>query len=240
MPILHPVRTYLAALDDRSRRYPFVAQAVEFSREGYASLNLKRKYTGENYSVHTDEVGGILAYYGRTNEEVVGGVNHDIVEDINQPPYNLAGIIARFGPVAAGYVYAVTNLYTRDRYPNMNRRNRKIAEHSRLSNISPEAKGIKLADMVSNLRKLKTLDPNFWEVYSRETAFLAPLLSVPSDPMNVELTQIVRHLLSTPQLPCSLPPFSEPLPPGSDLSHAQEQMRMFPPSVHRAKPPPPQ
>jgi (p)ppGpp synthase/HD superfamily hydrolase len=77
---------------------------------------------------------------------------------------------AVFGSDVAQLVQELTDQFTKQNYPGLNRHQRKAKEVERLSRISDRAKTIKYADFVSNLESVSVLGPNFGEVYTREVA----------------------------------------------------------------------
>src|SRR5260221_9477681 len=92
---------------------------------------------------------------------------HDVVEDT---PIPLTHVRAVFGSDVAQLVQELTDKFTKQNYPGLNRHQRKAKEVERLSKISDRAKTIKYADFLSNLESVSVLGPNFGEVYTREVA----------------------------------------------------------------------
>jgi (p)ppGpp synthase/HD superfamily hydrolase len=162
------VETYVEALNDRARRVPLVADARAYAHAGHDSIGQTRMGTSDPYWYHTDEVGGILAYYGFSDAIVAGGCCHDLLEDVKRPPYDEAGIRTRLGEEVTGYVLEVTDVYTAARHPHLNRAARKHAEHERYRQFSEGAHAIKFADIASNVRNPQALDPRFASIYAAE------------------------------------------------------------------------
>src|SRR5260370_25064319 len=92
---------------------------------------------------------------------------HDVVEDT---PVPLTHVRAVFGSDVAHLVEELTDKFTKQEYPGLNRHQRKAKEVERLSKISDRAKTIKSAHFVSNFASVSVLAPNFGEVCTREVA----------------------------------------------------------------------
>ena len=150
-------------------------KAYEFAKAAHESINQTRKYTGEPYMVHIDDVIKILRDAGIDDDTILSAAAlHDVVEDVGPPnaeyegPYSLAQICRNFGVNIAFVVFELTNQFTSNYYPSLNRKARKQLETERLKQFSYDAKLIKLADIISNTKGLATLDPDFAAVYLRE------------------------------------------------------------------------
>jgi (p)ppGpp synthase/HD superfamily hydrolase len=193
---LFPAASYIDALHRCAAVSEVIARAIDFSHAGRDSVKQVRKGGDTPYWRHTDEVAGILAYYGRPEPEIVAGCCHDLDEDVKSPPYNLKGIETRFGPLVAQLDRDLTHIYTHEDYPALCRAERKALERARLATISPRAKTIKLADITVNLRDIRTLDPKFAAIYASENRALLPVLLVPGDPVNERLAVFVGELLA--------------------------------------------
>lgn len=130
------------------------AKAVAFMQDAHRSIDQRRKDNVRLYEVHPLDVVARLQDAGVTDEDVlIAGLFHDIVEDVypKNPFYSLALIQDLFGPVVAGYVEELTDRYTKENYPGLNRKTRKQLERERYATFSGGAKQVKLADIASNL-----------------------------------------------------------------------------------------
>lgn len=153
-----------------------IEKAREFASQGFKSINHFRKYSGEPYEVHTDEVAWIVSRVDNDPNLIAAAHLHDTAEDVNIHPYTLEGIAAIFGPVIEQHVDDLTEKYTKEEYPEMNRKERKTHECFRISHISPGSKTIKLADLISNTRDIVKNDPKFAVTYLKEKRDLLPHL----------------------------------------------------------------
>lgn len=172
-----------------------IEQAQQFAHEAHDSIKQVRKYTGQPYWVHTDEVARLVASVGLLNipmaatseiedranivEDMVCAAHlHDVLEDVMplNPLYDDAAIVKKFGSNVAALVVALTDVYTKENFPQLNRAERKRLERERISHTSRDAKTIKLADLISNTKSIVADDPDFARVYLDEKLALLPYL----------------------------------------------------------------
>jgi (p)ppGpp synthase/HD superfamily hydrolase len=149
----------------KARRFAELAHGLVLNSQG--ELGQRRKGTNEPYTKHLSEVARLVAECGGDEVQVAAAWLHDVVEDT---PVPLTHVRAVFGPDVAHLVEELTDKFTKQNYPGLNRHQRKAKEVERLSKISDRAKTIKYADFLSNLESVSVLGPNFGEVYTREVA----------------------------------------------------------------------
>ena len=135
--------------------------------------NQKRKYTGEPYVNHTVQVAKIVKNYGGDDIMVYAAVLHDVLEDTNTTKEGLFNHLRQIiGPEKAievvKLVQELTDVFTKDDYPDINRKGRKEMEAMRLGSISSKAQTIKYADLLDNGQDIMKNDPKFGKVYLRE------------------------------------------------------------------------
>jgi len=157
---------------------PKLIEARDLAREGHDSINQKRKYTGEPYWVHTEDVAEIVAGVTHTEDMLIAALYHDWIEDVFpvNPKYNIDLIKEKFGVSVANMVMDLTDEYTKEKYPLMNRATRKKMERERIAGISKESKTLKLADLISNTSSIVEHDKDFAHVYLREIMETLPHL----------------------------------------------------------------
>jgi (p)ppGpp synthase/HD superfamily hydrolase len=157
-----------------------IEQAQKFAHEAHDSINQKRKYSGQPYWVHTDEVAGLVASTPGSTENMGCAAHlHDVLEDVFplNPKYS-AGLIRNiFGDDVLLFVMGLTNVYTKAAYPKLNRAARHEKENERLGKVCPLVKTIKLADLICNTRDIVAEDKDFARVYLREKLALLPFLT---------------------------------------------------------------
>lgn len=148
-----------------------IARARYFAAKAHAGQ--KRKYTGEPYIVHPIAVADMVQRNGGTPNMIAAALLHDVLEDTDATVEEVEAITNR---EVAMLVVELTDQYTKDFYPELNRKVRKRLEAERLAKVSPEAKAIKHADMADNTATIVAHDPGFAKVYLREKAELLELM----------------------------------------------------------------
>ncbi len=133
----------------------------------------KRKYTGEDYVNHTFSVADIVKEHGGDDNMVMAAILHDVLEDTNTSKEELLHLMmAIVEPNDAmdivRLVKELTDVYTHEDYPDINRRGRKELEAIRMGKISPRAQTIKYADLLDNSQDILKNDPKFGKVYIGE------------------------------------------------------------------------
>ena len=147
----------------RAREFAFSAHKNQF-----------RKYSNEPYFVHPCEVAAIVSIVSSNENVIAAAYLHDVLEDCN---ISLTLLKQEFNIEIAKYVRELTNFYTRKKYPNLSRTNRKLFEAQRLENCSSNTQTIKLADRICNARDITQYNKEFSIVYVEETKQLLPRLN---------------------------------------------------------------
>lgn len=130
----------------------------------------KRKYTGEPYFNHCAEVAELVRSIGGTEEMIAAAYLHDTVEDT-------ATTLEEIGEIFGWNVQNLVGWLTDVSKPrDGNRAMRKQIDREHTSQATPEAKTIKLADLISNSRSIVERDPDFAKVYLKEKELLMPFL----------------------------------------------------------------
>jgi (p)ppGpp synthase/HD superfamily hydrolase len=168
-----------------------IEQAKQFFRDAHDSIGQKRKFSNLPYWVHTEEVSDIVAMYGGTQDMIIAALGHDVLEDVfpKNPKYSFVYLADTFGPTVANLILELTDVYIKEAFPKLNRFKRKALEAERVAQISPEAKTIKLADIMSNTRDITQQDKGFAPVFLREVKNKFEVLS---DATSKELYEIVK------------------------------------------------
>lgn len=145
----------------------FIAmQAKEFARAKHEGQ--KRKYNGEAYFNHLEEVAEIARTFVLGEEAEVLAYLHDTVEDTNTTH---AELVEKFGVQIALGVRALSNEKSI-----ANRKTRKAADRVRLADARDVVQSVKCADMISNARDIGMNDPNFAIVFLDEMDELIKVL----------------------------------------------------------------
>lgn len=133
-----------------------------------------RKGTKLPYLTHPANVAVILSRYGSSNETVVAGILHDVIEDCVRDGYTREMLEQRigdkFGPKVLETVLAVTYRRNDDDGVELSSEDRKADYLERLSEANEEARWVCAADKVHNASSIvsdlrRTVDPE--TVWSR-------------------------------------------------------------------------
>jgi len=133
-----------------------------------------RKGTKLPYLTHPANVAVILTRYGSSNETVVAGILHDVIEDCVRDGYTREMLEQRigdkFGPKVLETVLAVTYRRHDDDGVELSSEDRKADYLERLSEANEEARWVCAADKVHNAASIvsdlrRTVDPE--TVWSR-------------------------------------------------------------------------
>ena len=142
-----------------------------YATSAHAAVGQKRKYTNEPYINHPAAVVQIVSTVPHTDEMIAAAWLHDVVEDTQ---VTIEDIAAEFGPVVASLVGDLTDVSPPE---DGNRAARKAIDREHSAKASPQAKTIKLADLIDNTRSIVQHDPEFAKVYLAEKALLLPFLN---------------------------------------------------------------
>jgi (p)ppGpp synthase/HD superfamily hydrolase len=149
--------------------HPNIRSAYFFATAAHGAVGQMRPTLEDPnvpYIVHPVEVAGIVAEVeGATVEMVVAALLHDVVEDTG---VKITTIERLFGLMVGGYVMHMTDYYTPERFPGLNRDARKRLEATRISLAPAAVKTIKLADGLSNTPSIAINKPKFMPVYGPE------------------------------------------------------------------------
>lgn len=147
-----------------------VERARVFAKEAHESIDHRRKYTNEPYIVHPAEVMEIVKTVEHTEEMLAAAWLHDVVEDT---PVTQKEIYEEFGKEVGDLVEMLTDV---SKPEDGNRRTRKALDREHTAKASPQAKTIKLADLISNTSSIVKRDPGFAKVYLAEKKLLLEVL----------------------------------------------------------------
>jgi guanosine-3',5'-bis(diphosphate) 3'-pyrophosphohydrolase len=130
-----------------------ICKAITFMKSAHRSIKQTRKDGIRPYEVHPLEVMARVAAVENNEDILIAALLHDVIEDVF--PLNdkcdVYLIANTFGDVAAKLVVELTDIYTKEAWPDLNRAKRKQAERERYGTLSANAKLIKLADITTNL-----------------------------------------------------------------------------------------
>lgn len=144
-----------------------VVKAALFATEAHKGQ--LRKYDKIPYIAHPAAVAVLVSHMTSDAEMIAAAYLHDVVEDTD---ITHEEIFKEFGLRVAELVYDLTDHFTKERYPHLNRKKRKNLEAKRIGKISKDAQLIKLCDLADNTKSIIKDDPGFASLYLREKAEL--------------------------------------------------------------------
>lgn len=156
----------------------------------------KRKYTREPYYEHLFSVAEIVNKYEEGCIEIA--ICHDLFEDTECSYSELykkmieIGFQPRFSYEVCSCVTDLTDVFTNDDFPYLNRSKRKENEAKRLGNIRYKSKTVKYADLLDNTNSIVQHDESFAKVYLKEKERILELMT----DGNKELYQLCKESIS--------------------------------------------
>lgn len=133
----------------------------------------KRKYTGEPYMGHPLRVMNTCREYTDDQNILAAALLHDVLEDTYvTKPQMKDFLLSVMNPESASktmkLVVALTDVYTREKFPELNRTKRRAKESERLGMSNGDAQTVKYADIIDNSVDILNNDPEFARVYLKE------------------------------------------------------------------------
>ena len=147
-----------------------VVRAALFAAREHRRTGQRRKYTLAPYIVHPEAVAALVCSVPHTEEQHAASWLHDVVEDCGVP---LTLIREEFGEEVARLVGDLTDV---SRPEDGRRMIRRAIDRAHTAHTCPEAKTIKLADIIDNAGSILELDPGFAQIYLREKQLVLPYL----------------------------------------------------------------
>ena len=157
----------------------------------------RRKYVDEPYIQHPLRVMQTCRHYGYSLPVLAAAILHDVLEDTDTTTADLKEfLLTAMSETDANYtltlVTELTDVYIKDHYPRMNRRQRKAKEAIRIENISAEAQTIKYADIIDNANGMANQDADFAAVYLNECITLLERMKRGNKELHNEAMDTVR------------------------------------------------
>lgn len=147
-----------------------IEAARHYATRSHARIDHRRKYSNQPYDEHLQAVAGIVSEVSDDARMIAAAWLHDTVEDT---PATFHDIEQEFGPEVARLVYELTDV---SRPSDGNRAVRKALDCKHLAAASPQAKTVKLADLIDNCRDICRHDQRFARVYLAEMEALLRVL----------------------------------------------------------------
>jgi (p)ppGpp synthase/HD superfamily hydrolase len=133
----------------------------------------KRKYTPDRYIVHPIRVMNICKRVTNDPCILAAALLHDVIEDTTVTEKDmhvfLQSILSEEDALRTlQLVVDLTDVFTKENYPHLNRKKRKEKELERLMNTSADSQTIKYADIIDNASEIISHDRSFAGVFLRE------------------------------------------------------------------------
>lgn len=154
---------------------PEVARAQAFCIAAHCAVGQVRKYTGEPYYHHPIGVAELLTIHvpDCPRHMVIAALLHDVVEDTQ---VTLQVVQEQFGDQVAMLVYHLTDV-SPVVDPTAPRKERKRLDREHIAKACPEAKTIKLCDLIHNTVSIaKHGSLGFAQIYLAEKLLLLDVL----------------------------------------------------------------
>ncbi|MEM9302295.1 MAG: HD domain-containing protein [Pseudomonadota bacterium] len=208
------------------------SRAADFATHAHRRIDQRRKYTKQPYDVHLRAVAKKVATVTDDAEVIAAAWLHDTIEDT---PATYEDIEAEFGPRVAQLVSELTDVSLPS---DGNRAVRKAIDRRHLSEASPEAKTIKLSDLIDNATDIVRHDAKFGRVFVAEASLLLEVLEGGDSTLMKEARELVRtsaDRLGMSQLlsgALTLPDLDAFTPPTEDPERRRRLNRLFGESFH--------
>jgi (p)ppGpp synthase/HD superfamily hydrolase len=156
------------------QKLEFYLQVMEYSAKAHGDQ--KRKYTEDPYIIHPMAVSEIVGENLGDEAMVYAALLHDVLEDTPVTSTQLLvdlhdmGMLPGMAFDVHDLVVELTDVYTKENFPSLNRKARKDLEAQRLGRASSRAQSIKYADLLDNTKSITEHDPGFAKVYLQEKA----------------------------------------------------------------------
>jgi len=137
----------------------------------------RRKYADERYVQHPIRVMKTCQQYGYPLPVLAAAILHDVLEDTDVTQKQIREfLLSMMSETDTNYtislVTELTDVYTKDKYPRLNRQQRKAKEADRLERVSADAQTIKYGDIIDNARGIVEHGADFAPVFLKEGAGL--------------------------------------------------------------------
>lgn len=170
-----------------------LANIYNFAFKAHGSQ--KRKYTSLPYMVHPLKVMETCKEYTSDKTILAAALLHDVLEDTAVTENGLKDFLITETKICDVdkiiiLVKDLTDVFTRQKWPGLNRAIRKEKEVRRLKKANPDAQTIKYADLLDNATDITRHDPDFAPVYLKECQCMLSLMKKG----NRELHERARHV----------------------------------------------
>jgi (p)ppGpp synthase/HD superfamily hydrolase len=172
---------------------------IEFVKQQHGDQ--VRKYTGEPYFNHLLAVAEMADCKCDYGFEI--GLCHDLLEDTSCTDLELYTFLQNNGynieasEVILKAVVELTDIYTAENSPELNRKHRKHLEALRLHQIGYEAQTVKYCDLIDNGDSIALHDPSFAKVYLKEKSEILEGMNAGDYELYLKAKLTLHHNLAT-------------------------------------------
>jgi guanosine-3',5'-bis(diphosphate) 3'-pyrophosphohydrolase len=173
-------------------------QVKEFADKAHGDQ--KRKYTSERYIVHPERVTKLCQQYTSSIPVLAAALLHDVLEDTRVTKTDLHNFLLfviskEDAKQTTQLVVELTDIYTKSKYPRLNRKRRKQKEANRIEKTSPDAQTVKYSDIIDNCKEIVVHDPEFAHVFLMECKMLLKIIPNGNAELYHKATETVDHCL---------------------------------------------
>lgn len=163
-----------------------IERAKAFAIGAHEAVEQKRKYTGEPYWIHPEEVAAIVRRVGGTEAMIAAAWLHDVVEDTGVAIETLQ---QQFGGAVSRLVADLTDVSMAGEGP---RSYRRTLDRLHTAEASADAQTIKLADLIANSSTIMAFNPGFARTYLVEKWLLLKVLTQGDVTLHKEATDLLE------------------------------------------------
>lgn len=174
------------------------AAILEFAANAHEGQ--KRKYTFEPYINHCMSVAQMVKDNKGTPSMGYAALLHDVVEDtavtLEQIEAFLISIhiLPFIAKNIVNMVDDLTDKFTKESHPHLNRKQRKELECQRLATINPKSQTIKYCDLIDNAGSILKHDANFAKTYLAEKIAILKVMDKGDHELYLEALQLTLNL----------------------------------------------
>ena len=166
-----------------------ILKAARYARDAHEGQ--LRRFGGEPYIHHPARVAArAMLHDAITPEEVAAAWLHDVIEDCKVTGQDL--LDAGFPPNTVRLVVELSNPSKEHR--GLRRAARKQMDRDHLLAVSPEAKRLKLLDLIDNLQSVERADEEFRSLFVAESLLLVECLKDADPELAEQLYQEIQRL----------------------------------------------
>ena len=157
-----------------------------------------RKYTPDRYIVHPVRVMELLKEHTLEIPVLAAALLHDVLEDTPVTKDDMRiflGTLMNTSMVeqTIKLVIELTDIYTKEEYPQWNRRKRKSLELERIAKTSSLAQTIKYADILDNCKEIVAHDRHFANVFLFECKRLLDVIDKGDEELYKKAKEVVKN-----------------------------------------------